>query len=98
MAISDHGSNVSNYITLPTFAYDLSNGSICYNPQLTVSQQECIVLIDIYNTASGSQWTNTTGWLVSSNVDSWYGVNTKSISGGAMHTVTTIDLSSNNVR
>jgi len=97
MAVEDHGNNESNYIELPTFAFDLTNGSICYNPLISVSQQECIVLVDLYNSTSGSQWTNNSGWLSTPHVASWYGIQTVPLSGSSLYTVSYIDLSSNNL-
>ena len=39
-----------------------------------VPQSECAALVDLYSGTNGSGWTYTGGWLVNTNVCSWYGV------------------------
>jgi Leucine-rich repeat (LRR) protein len=56
-----------------------------------VPQQECEVLVTIYESTNGSGWTNQDNWLTTTTVDDWYGV---SISTGH---VTSLELNNNNL-
>lgn len=77
----DHGNNVSNRITLPSFAAGVNGSEICFDPALTVDMEECLSLIGLYNTTNGPSRTTNTNWLVNPDIDSWYGVTVSDISG-----------------
>jgi len=54
-----------------------------------VPESECEALVDFYINTNGAGWTNSTNWLISTEVDSWFGV---SVTGGH---VTLIELNGN---
>ena len=71
---------------------DLSATTVCTQPGLTVSIDECFGLINLYNTTRGDSWTNASGWG-SADVESWFGVRIDAIG----RNVLTIELPSNNL-
>lgn len=78
--IVDHGGNNSNTIFLPSFIYALGNQTVCYDPALTIYQDECFALASLYDTTEGEDWYSENDadggndWFDSPNVSSWYGV------------------------
>ncbi len=47
---------------------------ICLNSSLTVSQDDCEALMDLYITAQGTAWVNKANRWISPNVDTWFGI------------------------
>jgi hypothetical protein len=41
-----------------------------------VNMQDSLALVDLYNSTTGSGWTNHTNWLTTASVSGWYGVTT----------------------
>lgn len=72
LAIRDHAGNWSNTLQLENFRTD--EYAICLNPALTVPQAECEALIDLRVATNGSGWTNTGGWLQTTDVESRRGI------------------------
>lgn len=79
MTVTDHANNNSQGYTLPTFAYDTSNTQVCYNPSLSVTTNDCLALVLMYNNTDGPNWTNNTNWTTATNVSTWYGVTVKDL-------------------
>ena len=68
--------------------------TLCVNlhTKAQVSQAERDALIDLFNATNGSEWTNNTNWLSSSEpVSSWYGVTVEN------NMVTEVSLYNNNL-
>ena len=61
-------------------------------PTRYCNESDAHVLDDLYLTAGGSNWTNSTGWRMSPVLEEWYGVDTDSLGQ-----VTGLDLSNNGV-
>ena len=59
-------------------------------PTRYCNESDAHVLDDLYLTAGGSDWTNSTGWRMSPVLEEWYGVDTDSLGQ-----VTGLDLSNN---
>lgn len=59
--------------------------------QTSVSEVECNALISLYNGTTGASWTDSTNWLFSDDVCSWYGVTCKT------GTVSELILNNNNL-
>jgi len=74
VAVIDHGNNRSNWVNLPSFAAGVNGSVVCFDPALTVSVDECLSVISLYNSTSGNGWTTKTNWLANPDVDSWYGI------------------------
>jgi cysteine-rich repeat protein len=93
--VTDHGSNISNWINMPTFTYSDADSLVCYDPTISIPVDECLALVSIYQASDGPTWTNRSNWLQATWVTTWYGVDTQSIDG--QHHVTSIDLGNNNL-
>lgn len=80
LQIIDHGSNASNSIELPDFVYGLGNTAVCYDPALTIDQDECLALATLYSNTDGTNWFTevdadpSNDWLGSPDVSTWFGV------------------------
>lgn len=66
--------NTSNRITLWSFAYDIGDVSICLDPALTITKDECLALVDIYENTDGESRSNSYQWFESGDPADWYGV------------------------
>ncbi len=63
-----------------------------YKSHAQANKPDSMALVDLYNSTSGSTWTNHTNWLSKKPLSVWYGVE---ISGGF---VTQLNLGSNNLK
>ena len=71
---------MSNQVTLPDFVIESTPYGLCDHPDFalntTVPVSECEVLVDLYITTNGDTWTNKTNWLMTTNVEDWFGIRT----------------------
>lgn len=95
MTVKDHANNISNEVILPTFAYDTTNTQVCYNPALSITTDDCLALVVLYNTTNGSNWTQDTNWTTATDVTTWYGITVKE--QGVRDRVAGIALPNNNL-
>jgi Leucine-rich repeat (LRR) protein len=72
---------VSNQVPLGTFNMVFSPYQICNNIALTIPQEECTALWDLYYGTNGSGWNTKTNWMSNANVDSWFGITTTVVAG-----------------
>ena len=57
---------------------------ICDDPQLTIPVSECQALLALYTGTNGDNWTTNSGWLLTGNVETRYGI-TLVLSGSQYH-------------
>jgi cysteine-rich repeat protein len=77
--VLDHGQNFSNAIELPVLWHNLGEQAICFTENLTIPQDECRILRDLYTSTSWTQWTNKNNRWQTQNVNSWFGIDTENI-------------------
>jgi Leucine-rich repeat (LRR) protein len=53
-----------------------STRPICYSPTLNIPNYECDALMDLFSSTNSTGWTSKTNWGSSSDVESWYGIDT----------------------
>ena len=56
-----------------TFAYTKNILADCAS-QAEIPKEECIALVDIYNSTDGTNWTKNTGWTANDKPCTWHGV------------------------
>lgn len=81
MHLLDHGQNFSNGVDLPVLWYNLGEQAVCFDKNLTISQQECRLLWDLRVSTSWAQRSNKNNRWQNTNVTSWFGVDTETIDG-----------------
>lgn len=79
MHVLDHGQNFSNGLALPTLWHNLGDQAICFDKNLSVSEQECRILRDLRTSTSWAQWINKNNRWQNTNVNSWFGIDTELI-------------------
>ena len=88
LTIKDHkqdaNNNMSNSIVLDNFIYGMGDVTVCFDPTLTISQDECLALKDLYDSTAGASWlhegnANTSDdWFETSDASLWYGLTVQS--------------------
>lgn len=74
--VQDHGGNLSNSITMDNFIYWGTLADICGQQSITVPKLECEGLVALYESTNGDDRINSTNWLVTTDIESWFGIRT----------------------
>lgn len=75
----DRAGNDSNAVRLGDFTVTFSPHAICNNPDLTIPQEQCTALMDIYTSTAWANWSQRAWWNISPDVSTWWWVTTELI-------------------
>lgn len=95
LSLRDHWYNSSQTLVLPTFWKAEENHEICYNPDMTISLDQCLALVEFYEESWWATWLSSTGRLSVENISWWLWITTAERNGETV--VVWIDLSNNDL-